>query len=298
MTRVVRDVTEDDIPVVVSLIHEALPDQPVDETEIRTWLGGPGEADFTLIEDEHGASLAYADLAQPDREAGRIWLFLCVPERNADDQTISAAVEWAEAATRRRGLRIVRAPLSQGSSAVPFLAANGYTPIRHSFQMRIELNRPPPEPVWPRGIAVRSVEPGGERAVFDAVEEAFADHWDWTSSTFEEWEHHLVLTPAFDPALWQLALDGNEIAGACLCNNAPGRPGLGWVRELGVRPAWRRQGLGTALLLGAFGLFWQRGMNAVGLGVDGENTTGAVQLYERAGMHVVHRSDTYEKELT
>ena len=30
------------------------------------------------------------------------------------------------------------------------------------------------------------------------------------------------------------------------------------------------------------------------LGVDGENTTGAVRLYERAGMHVTRRYDTWE----
>jgi hypothetical protein len=34
-----------------------------------------------------------------------------------------------------------------------------------------------------------------------------------------------------------------------------------------------------------------------GLGVDGENPTGAVQLYERAGMHVASRTDTWEREL-
>ena len=33
----------------------------------------------------------------------------------------------------------------------------------------------------------------------------------------------------------------------------------------------------------------------VALGVDAENTTGAVALYERVGMHVVRRSDTWER---
>jgi ribosomal protein S18 acetylase RimI-like enzyme len=35
----------------------------------------------------------------------------------------------------------------------------------------------------------------------------------------------------------------------------------------------------------------------VGLGVDGQNTTGAVRLYERAGMRPSRRIDTYEKSL-
>jgi hypothetical protein len=36
-------------------------------------------------------------------------------------------------------------------------------------------------------------------------------------------------------------------------------------------------------------------MKAVGLGVDAENPTGAVALYERAGMHVSRTSQQLEK---
>ncbi len=298
MTRTVRDVIDDDVSVVVSLVREALPTQPVDAAEVRSWLDDPGETELALVEDDRGSALAYADLAQPDHEAGRIWLFLCVPERNGDDETIGAAVGWAEAATRRLGLRVVRAPAQPGSAPALFLAANGYAAIRHSFQMRIELGDAPAAPAWPEGITVRSFEPGEERAVYDAAEDAFDDHWDWTPLPFEEWLHHMTESTGFDPSLWLVAQDGDEIAGACICRYAPGEAELGWVRQLGVRPPWRRRGLGMALLLAAFGLFWERGTRAVGLGVDGESTTGAVRLYERAGMHVFHRFDTYEKELT
>ena len=54
-------------------------------------------------------------------------------------------------------------------------------------------------------------------------------------------------------------------------------------------------GLGEALLRESFALFAERGKRAAGLGVDAENTTGAVALYERVGMHVVRRSDTWER---
>jgi ribosomal protein S18 acetylase RimI-like enzyme len=36
----------------------------------------------------------------------------------------------------------------------------------------------------------------------------------------------------------------------------------------------------------------------VDLGVDSENPTGAVGLYERAGMHVIRRYDVFERRLT
>jgi ribosomal protein S18 acetylase RimI-like enzyme len=45
----------------------------------------------------------------------------------------------------------------------------------------------------------------------------------------------------------------------------------------------------------SFALFAERGKQAVALGVDAENATGAVALYERVGMHVVKQSDTWER---
>ena len=38
-----------------------------------------------------------------------------------------------------------------------------------------------------------------------------------------------------------------------------------------------------------------RGFAAVGLGVDAENPTGAVRVYERAGMHVERTNLVFEK---
>ena len=70
---------------------------------------------------------------------------------------------------------------------------------------------------------------------------------------------------------------------------------VGWVGSLAVRRPWRRRGLGEALLRDAFVRFAERGKRSAGLGVDAENTTGAVALYERVGMHVVRRSDTWER---
>ena len=69
------------------------------------------------------------------------------------------------------------------------------------------------------------------------------------------------------------------------------------MRVLGVRRPWRRRGLGRALLLEAFARFRERGCHAAALGVDGENTTGAVRLYESVGMRVAHRADVYERRI-
>lgn len=187
---------------------------------------------------------------------------------------------------------------SVDETLVQALEDRGYRLIRHSLRMEIELDRPPPRPVWPEGIVVRTFENGDARAVYEAQEEAFADHREYVPEPYDEWAHGMLGRPDFDRSLWFLAWDGADLAGFALC--APhewGQPELGWVDSLGVRRPWRRRGLGLALLLHCLGEFRHRGKPAVGLGVDAENLTGAVRLYERAGMKVVRRYDIYEKEL-
>jgi len=171
----------------------------------------------------------------------------------------------------------------------------GYRPIRFSWHMEITLDNTPSAPAWPDGIKLR---PFGleqhSRAVFEAHEEAFSEHRGHALGTFEQWQHHMTSRVELDPSLWFIAWDGDQIAGYSLCRY---RMGIGWVGTLGVRRAWRKRGLGEALLLHSFGEFYRRGAKTIGLGVDAENPTGATRLYKKAGMHVAAEYVIYEKEL-
>jgi ribosomal protein S18 acetylase RimI-like enzyme len=163
--------------------------------------------------------------------------------------------------------------------------------------MEIELQEAPRTPVWPAGIGLRPfLLQEQNRAVFEAHEEAFSDHWGHTPGTFERWQYRMTSREAFEPSLWFIAWDNRseQIAGYSLCRY---RMGIGWVGTLGVRRAWRKQGLGEALLLHSFGEFYKRGMMTIGLGVDAENPTGATRLYKKAGMYVAAEYVVYEKEL-
>jgi mycothiol synthase len=104
----------------------------------------------------------------------------------------------------------------------------------------------------------------------------------------------MIRREGFDPGLWFLAMDGDEIAGGSLCQDYPDE---GWVEQLGVRRAWRRNGVGLALLRHTFREFYRRDRRRVGLGVDSQSPTGATRLYRRAGMHVARQLDSYQKEL-
>ena len=67
--------------------------------------------------------------------------------------------------------------------------------------------------------------------------------------------------------------------------------------QCGVRPAWRRLGVGQALLHHAFSEFASRGIQGAGHTVDSENRTVAPALYKRFDMRPVQASHTYVKEL-
>ena len=87
------------------------------------------------------------------------------------------------------------------------------------------------------------------------------------------------------PALWAVAHDGEEVAGAVI-GRTDAELGAGWIPTVAVRRPWRGRGLGGALLRAAFAASFGAGYTNVQLGVDTANTTGATRLYEREGMRV------------
>jgi mycothiol synthase len=178
----------------------------------------------------------------------------------------------------------------------------GYRHIRSLHLMHIDMDAPVPEAEFPEGITLRTYNPASDaEAVYIAENDAFRDHFGHVEKPFEEglkrWkrdrEHE-----GYDPTLYFLAMDGNEIAGMNICRSyVHYDPDRAWVRSIGVRRPWRKRGLGIALLRHAFNEFYRRGKRKVGLGVDAQSLTGAVRLYEAAGMHIDQTFDTYEKEL-
>jgi mycothiol synthase len=269
--------------------------------DVETWLTAPNldpEHDIRVALDGDGRVLGYADVSDDGGEHRRYWADLRV-RPDAGAATGAALLDAMEGRAREAAApgAIIRGFLAGHDERTRALFdAHGYRLVRHSLRMLIELDGRPPEPDWPEGIHVRSFEPGADdEPVYEAHMESFADHWEFVRFSYEEWRHWM-LRPPHDPSVWFLACDGDEIAGVCLCRpEETGEPDMGWVSALGVRPPWRRRGLAHALLRHAFAEFHRRGKAKVGLGVDAENTTGAVRLYKRAGMSIVRRYDIVEK---
>jgi GNAT superfamily N-acetyltransferase len=206
----------------------------------------------------------------------------------------SELLDRSDAALRGREIeKIHQFAIGSDTAAHGLLESRGYQDARHFFEMAIELSERPQTP--DATIETFSGEEDDARAFHHALEEAFQDHWEHHDEGFDKWWDRQRANPSYDPTLWFLIRDGDEIAATC--RNEGNRNGGGYVAALGVRRPWRGKGYAKALLLRAFCEFWDREMPRVTLGVDAESPTGATHLYERVGMHVESENIVFEKVL-
>jgi mycothiol synthase len=186
--------------------------------------------------------------------------------------------------------------------AVALVKAHGYLPVRFFFEMlRPTLDDIEVLPL-PDGLELRLVDDrAGYRRLFDADAEAFMDHWggfDASDETFEEF----LGEPDFDPSLFVIAWQGDEIAGAVINMIDANENELlnrkrGTLASVFVRRPWRRRGLAAGLVARSLLLLRERGMTSAWLGVDADNPTGALGVYERAGFAVHSRGSAYRKPM-
>jgi ribosomal protein S18 acetylase RimI-like enzyme len=158
-----------------------------------------------------------------------------------------------------------------------------------------QLREPIPAEATPLPVRIEGYEPALAERVRAAHNEAFADHWSSEPLTPELWTRDFVGDPYFRGDLSFVAFDGGEVAGYTVNYVAEAdweAAGIreGWVGQLGVRRPWRKRGLATALLVRSMRAFRDAGLDAASLGVDAENPTGALGVYERIGFRPFRRS--------
>ncbi len=177
----------------------------------------------------------------------------------------------------------------------------GYVPIRYGFEMVRYLTGQLPEHPLPDGLEMRSAVEAEYRAVFDADNEAFEDHWGHRPKTEADFQMRFH-GAEMDPSMYLVAWDGDQVAGVVMNaifaeeNEALGTR-RGWLEHVSVRRPWRGRGVAKALCAASFRLLRERGMDEAWLGVDAANPTGALRLYERLGFHVSRRWQAYGRPL-
>jgi len=184
------------------------------------------------------------------------------------------------------------------------LLSEGYQPVRVYNTMVCSLEDPLPDFPMPAGLELRPALPEHYRLIWEASREAFQDHWGSSVASEAAYQAFLADLATYTPDLWQVAWDSqtNEIAGQVLTciieheNEAFNRR-RGYSETISVRRPYRRRGLARAMIAESLRVLKAQGMTESALGVDSENLTGAVRLYEDCGFRTVQRDVAYRKPL-
>lgn len=309
MSYTIRPATPDDIQAVVHVQRTARTHDFGSTTYTESNLQASWQADgFDLgadtwvAVDDGGEVDAYAEI--PGSSDNEFWVDLQVLPEHRDKGIEAAILPLVEdrllsrdpSSVEKPNILFGRAGDVNRSAQAAFIEA-GYD-LNISFQiMQVELTKPPPAPDWPKGVTVRTFRVGeDDQPAYFADEESAEDKGYHSPLTFEGWAARMGRNkPDFDPSLWFLAWDGEEVAAVCL--NYRDADNIGWIDHLGVRRAWRKKGLGMALLRHSFAEFYSRGITTIKLIVDSHSLTNAPRLYEQAGMQVQMKYHIYRKSL-
>jgi ribosomal protein S18 acetylase RimI-like enzyme len=186
-------------------------------------------------------------------------------------------------------------------SAHALAVSQGYKPIRYELEMKRDLSEPFPEAPMLDGLEIHPVEADQIRTIFDAANEAFRDHWGYREDSWEEFQGWMK-DPTFRPELWKIAWDGDRVAGIVMNivdekENEEYQRKRGYTENISVGRPWRRCGLAKSLIVQSMQMFKDMGFTETALGVDAENTSGALNLYKGLGYKVFKKDTTYRKEM-
>ncbi len=270
------------------------------------------ERDLRLWEDAGGRLVGFGQLRIPTDDGtptdGRLY-FRVHPEArtgNLANDIVAWASERVRDVGRGRGqpTRLFGFARDFEAYTREVLEQNHLKPVRYFFKMARPLDQPIPKPEFPEGYTLRHSPTGDEDAErwVEMFNQSFIDHWNHHPASVEDHRHWLS-HPKYRPEgdLIATAPDGT-FAAFCFCwidpeDNERNHRSDGWIDVLGTRRGHRKIGLGKAMLLSGFDYLKSQGVAVAKLGVDAENPTGALRLYESVGFKTVQTSVAYSKNL-
>jgi mycothiol synthase len=223
-----------------------------------------------------------------------------------EDTIMEWAVERSREAGQERNLptRLRAGTRDYDTYGRDILERHGLSVVRYFFTMIRDLSLPIADPQLPEGFTLdhSSNEPEDVARWVETFNLSFIDHWNHHPLTPESHAHWLE-SPNYSPERDLIAVspDGT-VAAFCFCwidndDNARNNRMEGWIDMLGTRRGYRKIGLGRAMLLAGLQRLQGDGMTHAKLGVDADNPTGALKLYEDTGFTRLHTYVSYRKEL-
>jgi ribosomal protein S18 acetylase RimI-like enzyme len=308
-----RRPTLDDVPEILKLAHASdiasvgEPDFTTDE--VRDSLTGPNTdmaEDCWLAIDENGSIVGWAypgNANGGDREFIEVYVW---PERGvpALGTLLDLMLQRVTVRAKKFGHPVYTVRAGAIPTETPWIEAltsAGFEFIKQHARMQISLEDAPataPEP--PAGVIIRPVNAGDEaemRRFHAIIEQAFRDS-DHHATDYETWRAQVAGESSVSYDEWFVAIVDGVIGGVLQSSDSGAEDDEGWVKNLAVLRAYRKRGLGAALLRRAFATYAAKGRAKAGLGVDMANPTAAARLYHAVGMHPLYKANIYQRTVT
>lgn len=258
----------------------------------------------TLVAEIAGKGIGYTFVEWWEEQDGT-WLFLheevVIPEwRNQGIE--QALLDWSEQRLRQVAQELpTHGKAVWGANATSaerdrqaLLLRAGYKEVFAMLEMELlSLQHLPPVPP-DANFTMKHAERADYRALWDALQEAYAGRMMFAAFSDEDYQA-FVDDPTHNPDFELVAWDGATVAGMVFVRID--EYGQGVVDECNVRPAYRRRGLATTLLVQGLNLLRQQGVGSVRLHVRKNNETGAQHVYERLGFQVRKEFLRYRKPM-
>jgi len=217
------------------------------------------------------------------------------------DRIQSRALGWESRPEGRRPSFLQTYVSDTEAAAQAFVQGRGFEPVRYAFKMERDLGQPIPALPLPAGLELRPALESQYRVIWEAQREAFQDHWGYTPWPEEHYQRFASF-PHYDPSLWRVAWDGDQVAGMVLSyinheENERYARRRGYTEDIAVIRPWRRRGLASALIARSLSALTERGMTEAALSVDAENPSGALRVYERLGYRQIRQWTVFRRRL-
>lgn len=173
------------------------------------------------------------------------------------------------------------------------LLSEGYTLAFTLVWMTCQI---PTEPIQlsplPDGLEIRQISREQLPAIYAANVEAFSENY-VSLESYETWLRELD-GPDPDTSLWVVAWNGDQIVGHVISTGNAEGAHTPWV---GIHSAFRRRGLGKALMMHMLQRCQERGIQQASIETRAENPGQSLRLYESVGYQIVSRHPRYRKPM-
>ena len=309
-----------DLPAIAALVNTChIADNGENRTtvaKLRERYADPSfevDQDLRLWRNPAGELVAIAELWRqpPDTEFVSHLEFFIHPQARTT-QLAETILAWAEQQVLRWGSQLsVPIVLHAGcrDSLVQrrqLLEQLGFESVRAFWRLRRSLTEPIPQADatcdWRLGSVwqLRTVVPTDAEKWVETFNQTFIDHWNHSPLTVAEFTHWC--NRAQYTAHLNLVIETNDgqLAAFTYSEINPERNARLGIQEghvclLGTRRGYRRLGLGRTLLLESLHRLQQLGMTTASIGVDAQNPSGAVKLYQSVGFEPDKSSTVYRK---